>query len=488
MFELKDYKRQAEEPEESPERQRVVYGPIVTYGSAEDAYPNPKFEDGDIFVYFKSKRISRTWVRWWMGLQVALLIQQLFFYQEVSYHSALYDSVVESHCNVTKVGSCKSRLWQEYMQVDHLFNGVEDIRRPIPIVFATTSQTPLSVQISVIPTPTSLHIPFEMLIKRKAKGDLTERTFYERGMTGFSSVILTEGSHHPGIFSSPVHRPSELASWEGTVTLADFPHPGHGEQYIGQRTHASAMLRRVQKELRSVKILVGEMNNVEMLEFGQKAKNCQFEKSWSNVMLQSMNLGSRRLSWIATWLMCSVIASTIVSFLVWNWYGGRRTVDGLNFHYLVVAKCVLQDLPLQIILMYYIFSWYEGAGGERCQLCMLDLEHCDRMTPFHLSNFLLTFLVLASSVSNQFLFSTDPTQIKSEDDNSFVLFARFALGCLTLLPFSTAMVAFNGSLIDVPGFFHILFLVPCFTGWVTLFSLICLPITSCLDNDEYYVY
>jgi hypothetical protein len=83
------------------------------------------------------------------------------------------------------------------------------------------------------------------------------------------------------------------------------------------------------------------------------------------------------------------------------------------------------------------------------------------------------------------LFSADPAQLKTEDDSSFVIFFRYVLICVTILPFSTAMVAFNGSLIDVPALFHFLFLIPCFTGWVALFSLICFPLTTLIEDEDY---
>jgi hypothetical protein len=492
MFELKDFNSREPTTDEVSERRHVAYASVPTYGSSsgvDGPYVASKFEDGDILTYFRSKRISRTWIKWWMVLQVLLLVYQLILYREVSFHSSLYDSVVKAHCNENEPGSCKSRLWQKYAQFDHMFDGKTDIRLPIPIYFPTSARTPLSVQIAVLPKPSTLHIPFEVLLKRHAKGDLPERSIYERGTTGFSSVVVTESGHHHGMIASPVGstRPADMANWEGTIALADYPRSLR-ESYMGRRHHTMGLYHKFQKELKSVKILVAEMNNVELTQFMQNAPNCDFKKSWSNVTLQSMSLGSRRLSWIGLWLMFSVILSTVITFLVWNWYGGRRTVDGLNFHYLVAAKCLVQDMPLQTITLVYIFSWFEGGGGERCQLCLLDLEHCERMTPFHLSNFLLVALVLASSLSNQFLFTIDPTQVKTEDDRSFVWFARFVLACLTILPFSTAMVAFNGSLIDLPGFWHMVFLIPCFAGWVALFSLVCLPITSFLDNDEYLIH
>jgi hypothetical protein len=98
--------------------------------------------------------------------------------------------------------------------------------------------------------------------------------------------------------------------------------------------------------------------------------------------------------------------------------------------------------------------------------------------------------LIASAVSNQALFTADVSQIKTEDDQFFVATTRVMSTCLMILPFSTAMVAFNGSLIQIPSFFHTLFLFPCFIGYVALFSLICFPLTTLIDaaDDEFLLY
>ena len=98
---------------------------------------------------------------------------------------------------------------------------------------------------------------------------------------------------------------------------------------------------------------------------------------------------------------------------------------------------------------------------------------------------MLVALVLASALSNQFLFTADPSSLRTEDDHGFVIGTRIMLVSVMILPFSTAMIAFSGSLIQIPGFFHTVFLVPCFIGWVGLFSMMCFPITTLVDDDDY---
>lgn len=487
MFELTDLNVKKITQEESKLR-RSEYGFVPSYGTADEygsLYARPKFEEGEILTYFKSRRVSKSWVQWWIILQALTLFYQLMLYSEVADNGVLYDSVVDAHCNKVDAGSCKSRLWNTYFQADRPFDSSTNFETGFPVTFKSTTKTPLSVQVNVFTDPPSLHIPFELFLKRHSLGGLPERTFYEYRTTGLSSVIITENGPSPvGIVGLPFL--SGVAQWEGHVKLGEYPgrYTYNGGGYT--RHSADALMSHVRKELKSIRIVVNEVNSSEMSEYNKDVGEvCDFEKSWRSVMMQAMSQGSRRLVWIRNFLIISILASAVVTFLVWTWYGGRRTVDGLSFHYIVGLKCFMQDMPLQAIVLYYICSWYEGGGGERCQLCLLDSVHCQSMSPFHLSNFLLVALVLVSSVSNQFLFSADPAQLKTEDDSSFVIFFRYVLVCLSILPFSTAMVAFNGSLIQVPALLHFVFLIPCFTGWVALFSLICFPLTTLIEDEEY---
>ena len=488
MFELSDLSLKNPVKEESKVH-RSEYGFVSSYGAADEydsLYARPKFEDGEFLTYFKSRRLSKSWIQWWIIIQAMTLFYQLILYSEVAGNSALYDAVVGAQCNLEDAGSCKSRLWKTYYSAERPISPSTDFEAGFPLSFVSTSKTPLSVQVNVFTNPPTLHVPFELFLKRHAFGDLPERTFYEYRTTGISSVIITEEG--ASSITSPILSVIPTARWEGHIKLGEYPgrysYSGVGGGYT--RQSSTSLLSHIRKDLKSIHIVVNEVDNLEMNIFKKDVgEKCDFEKSWKNVMMQAMSHGSRRLAWIRNFLMVSIIASAVVTFLVWNWYSGRRTIDGLSFHYLVAIKCVIQDMPLQAIVLYYICSWYEGGGGERCQLCLLDVNHCQSMSPFHTSNFLLLALVIISSVSNQWLFSADSSQIKSEDDSSFIIFFRFVLICVTILPFSTAMVAFNGSLINVPALFHFMFLVPCFVGWVALFSLICFPLTTLIEDEEY---
>ena len=487
MYELSDVSAKGSIRRQTPTVHHIDE-PVRGYGAADDLeylYDRPKFEDGEVLSYFKSRRVSRGLIFYWVVLQSFMLFFQLVMYSEVSVHSSLYDTVVHAHCNDTLIGSCKSPLWQTWYQNEHK---VVDLEAPVHFDFVSTGTRPMSIQVTVVPNPPNLHFPFELTLHRHKSGEtLLEKTFHEFRTTGLNTVTITE-DNSTSVSTNFDFIPT--VAWEGAVHLVASPysyrvhefHPRHQSRMI-----SSTFRDQIKSELISVKIIVNEVNAFEIKAFEHLVGNkCEFEKTWSSLMLKSMNFGGTRLWWISTFLALSILASAIVTFLVWNWWGGRRVVDGLNFHYLVFAKSVLQDMPLQVIVLGYICSWYEAGGGERCQLCMLDPHtHCESMHPFHYSNFLLVFIILASSLSNQILFTADTSKLKTEDDASFVLFVRFVLACLTILPFSTAMVAFNGSLVQLPGLVHTLFLLPCFTGWVALFSLICFPITTVLDDDDY---
>ena len=478
MFELADFSAVKPIHHDIAEQEPVQTQAVHSYGAADELdykYIRPKFEDGEVLTYFKSKRISRTWLQSWMILQGVLLFFQFLLYVEVAGHSSFYDSVVHAACNGDKAGSCKSRLWQ--VRHDHEYpmdaqgNSVET---PINFNFKGNMWFPMSVQVSVIADPPEIHIPYELVLKEKHTGATnTERTFTEFRTTGINSAIVKDESRGKGGIANIVG----ATDFDASIHLARFP------SRFGGRMHM-----RVSQQLRSVRVIANEMNAVELKIWERNAPNCDVERSWNGVMTKSMSIGSNRLSWIKHCLSISIMASALVTFLVWNWYSGRRSVDGLSFHYLVAAKGAIQDLPLQAIVLWYIFTWYEGGGGEKCQLCLLDIQHCERLSPFHFSNLVLVVAIIASSVSNQFLFSVDPTQLKTEDDHGFVILVRVTLACVCLLPFSTAMVAFNGSLLQVPGFFHTVFFVPCFIGWVGFFFALCFPISTLLEDDEYLAY
>ena len=189
MFELSDLNLKKVTEEESKIR-RSEYGFVPSYGAADEydsLYARPKFEDGEILTYFKSRRMSKSWVQWWIILQALTLFYQLRLYSEVAANSSLYDAVVSAQCNQVDAGSCKSRLWKTYYQTDKPIHPMTDIESGFPMTFMSTSKTPLSIQVNVFTNPPDLHVPFELFLKRHALGDLPERTFYEYRTTGISS-------------------------------------------------------------------------------------------------------------------------------------------------------------------------------------------------------------------------------------------------------------------------------------------------------------
>lgn len=494
MFELADFKKGPPDYRPITKSGPIVSEGVQSYGAVDEVeygYSRSKFEDGEVLSYFTTRRVSKNWVQYWMFLQVGLLLLQVMLFAEVSVHSSTYYSAVHESCNGNEEvqGSCKSRLWQRRVDEEYRFDGGSKSRirfdDAISHKFTTSEWMADSVQVSVIADPATLHVPYEIVLTRKAVEDFSipEKSFYEYRTTGVQPVVISQDFHTKTkkLFSHPV-------DWEMSIHIGKYVSPS-GQ--VGSRYHGSSY----GSMLKGVRVIVNEMIGPEKNVLKEKAPMCDIEKSWNSIMMTSLSLGSGRLSWIKKLLAVSIMASISVTFLLWAWYSGRRLFgeEGVNqnkFHYLVFAKTVCQDLPLQAIVLWYICSWYEGGGGERCQLCLLDLKHCEKMSPFHMSNFFMVLLVLVSAISNQFLFQADPGKIKTEDDQFFVSIVRVMMCCVMILPFSTAMVAFNGTLIQVPALFHSLFLVPCFAGWVALFSLMCFPLTAILDdhNDQFFPY
>ena len=489
MFELSDFGKAAPDHKPIKVTETAETLPIFGYGAADEGmnlYDRSKFEDGEILSYFRSRRISRKWVQYWMILQVSLLVLQIYLFHEVSTHSVVYSTTVKAACNENIAGTCKSRLWQ-IRQMTTKTKDQLTWEAPMHFHFTASAWSTYELQLDVLADPPEIRVPFELILKRLKTKDSPERTFYEYRTTGVTPVLINEGNNTrwaaKDIFTGHFPVPSQ---WEGSINLARHLGSGH----FANPRH-NAMYNNLREQLKSVRIITSEMVAGEKNMFQKNAPMCDLDSTWSNVMLRSMSLGSNRLDWITCLLGWSILASALVTALVWVWFSGRRIGDGvagLKFHYLVAAKSVFQDLPLQALVLWYIFSWYEGAGGERCQLCILDIRHCEQMTPFHFSNFLVVALTLVSAISNQFLFTTDPGQLKTDDDVGFVIFVRVMLGCVMILPFSTAMVAFNGSLVQLPGLLHSLFLLPCFAGWVAFFCLMCFPVATLVDDEDLMTY
>lgn len=482
MFELTDFTKV--DPDHKPIRTPPALDakPGWSYGAADEVaynYGGSKFEEGEILTYFKSRRLSHRWISWWLGLQITLLFFQMVLYSEVASHSSLYDRVVHKACNEEKVGSCSSRLWRvrhdQVYPIDHITHLLE---QSINFHFSAGTWSAAELQLNVIPDPPELHFPYEMILKRVGNQNVSDQTYYEYRTAGVSPVFIKE-TPASSISASMLFsgKFAYSANWEGTLQLARFANR------FGYHGHAPSALH----ALRGVRVVVNEMISIETAIFKNRAPNCDLEPTWSNLMLKSMSVGSQRLVWIKHCLFVSILGSLAVAFLVYTWQSGRRMTEGVKFHYLVAAKSVLQDFPLQALVLWYIFSWYEG-GGERCQLCLLEPRECEKMSPFHFSNLVLVGVILASALSNQFLFSADAKELKTEDDVAFVALSRAVIACVATLPFSTSMVAFNGSLIQLPGLLHTVFLLPCFIGWVGFFSALCFPVTTLLDDDDYLRY
>jgi uncharacterized membrane protein len=95
---------------------------------------------------------------------------------------------------------------------------------------------------------------------------------------------------------------------------------------------------------------------------------------------------------------------------------------------------------------------------------------------------MLVMIVLASSLVNQVLVNAKFDKA-NEDEAVAVWSARIAVGSVSILPFSTAMVVFNGSLLSVPGLLHSLFAIPCIVGWISLVCLICFPLALVIESE-----
>ncbi len=128
-------------------------------------------------------------------------------------------------------------------------------------------------------------------------------------------------------------------------------------------------------------------------------------------------------------------------------------------------------------------------------MCLFDERHCEQLSAFHSGNLLLISVILLSALSTQFLVRARFNRYNValiDDEKLAVVGARIVFTLITLLPFSSAMLIFNSSIVSPVWLFHLLFTVPCLLGWVCVVLLCIFPLALIVDNVadqvEYWEY
>jgi len=210
---------------------------------------------------------------------------------------------------------------------------------------------------------------------------------------------------------------------------------------------------------------------------------CAFNQSWKAFNMQHQGHGVRCLSWCRLLLGIFVFVGAAAVYVVHTELKARGAGSSdFCFHIVVVAKFLLQDVPQQLCIVLYLFGWYESYG-LRCQFCLFNPEHCGYENPFHTVNLVALTCTLLSSLANQLLIRPVFKRVYTEDDICIQYCIRVGGVCMSTLPFTSGMCWASANLLSFPRLAHVIFVLPCTCGWVTLATVVCLPILECCDDD-----
>lgn len=210
---------------------------------------------------------------------------------------------------------------------------------------------------------------------------------------------------------------------------------------------------------------------------------CAFGRSWKAFNMQNQGHRHRALSWCRFLLGVFIFVGGAAVYAVHRELASRGPEQqSYRFHLVVLAKCLLQDVPQQICVVLYLFGWYE-AYGLRCQLCLFDPRHCSAEDALSIVNLVAAAFVVLSSVSNQLLIRPVFKKTYTEDDVCLQYLIRIGGFCLAVLPLTSGLCWASRSLIPLPHVVHVLCIVPCAIGWLMLGGWIVVPVMLCCDDD-----
>ncbi|KAF4663988.1 hypothetical protein FOL47_005460 [Perkinsus chesapeaki] len=275
---------------------------------------------------------------------------------------------------------------------------------------------------------TTSHPPTFILVRisRHADPQRAPETFYRPRNFGVHSIMVLDESTESGDPKKPI-------TWDGLVIDTQ---PFHAHSMDDFTYH-------VTKPQGHLKIYV-EDADIPHLEIVRSHPVCSVPKSWHALSDHAIGeehvhlATSRYLVGISCWI-------TLIScVLVWRWFGGSSGPRGssTNFAWLVGIKSLLHDLPLQVLIS----------------------------------------TILISALSNQILFKPKVNIRGNPDDDELMRFGvRIIAASVTTLPFTTAMVIFNSSMVGSTGLMHLIFAVPCAIGWASLFTMLCYPMMITIE-------
>eukprot|EP00928_Gymnodinium_smaydae_P037316 TRINITY_DN25929_c0_g1_i1.p1 TRINITY_DN25929_c0_g1~~TRINITY_DN25929_c0_g1_i1.p1 ORF type:complete len:481 (-),score=71.43 TRINITY_DN25929_c0_g1_i1:68-1510(-) len=422
---------------------------------------------------FVLRAIEPATVRVWLAFQAVGLLFHWLLWSEVASHLGAYEAIIERECaSRSTVGTCVGPSWS----LAYSENVVLSPGSRHEFAFVTRSSPPTFLA-SVLPTATTRNQGEEPRAappgppeEWEDRPDVRWSLNLERTVPRLLGTPLSRRSHGHQAFtfedlSAEARQAASMGltvEWKATLSLEQTAHLGKArfllyvEDTVSQRFNAIHM-----------------------------SPQCVYSRSWKAFNEQRRGVNHRALAWCRFLLGVLFAVGCGAAFIVHQEYSRPRS-DGAEapyaFHRVVLAKFVLQDLPQQICLVLYIFGWYE-ASGLRCQLCLFAQDFCGSESPFHLSNCAAGACTLLSACANQLLVRPAVKKVYTDEDVCTRFTLRAGATCVAVLPFTTAMCFASGSLLPVPTFFHVLFAVPCFLGWMFLIGLVCVPLLICCDDE-----
>jgi len=128
---------------------------------------------------------------------------------------------------------------------------------------------------------------------------------------------------------------------------------------------------------------------------------CSFNQAWQNFNERQSGKHHDILWMTRRWIMCCLGIAVLLMLIVLSRFMHFVSSDKL-LRRVVAAKLLCQDLPQQVGIVAFFYSWY-SKDGLRCQMCLFNSHHCGDWDPLSLDNILLFGTLVLSAASCQLL-------------------------------------------------------------------------------------
>eukprot|EP00929_Paragymnodinium_shiwhaense_P080902 TRINITY_DN42232_c0_g1_i1.p1 TRINITY_DN42232_c0_g1~~TRINITY_DN42232_c0_g1_i1.p1 ORF type:complete len:482 (+),score=71.59 TRINITY_DN42232_c0_g1_i1:121-1566(+) len=423
---------------------------------------------------FVLRAIEPAAVRTWLGIQLFGLLLQFGLWREVADHASSYTALLAKQCapnhrqhNVCLGSHWNLSLWEKFTLS----------RKETHDIFFSTASLPPTFLLSVDPYPADAagdglldDIVWTLDLARLNPPPLEKKGFAKHYQMDHKIFTIEDMSQE----AAAAVRDSARGRVDWRATL-------------GYREGSSSVQPFV--------VFVEDATGQSRLPDSAGSSMCSFGHAWRSFAEQTAGLEQSHHFAVIWWcsLLLGLLALMQLSLVVVVWlleskYSSRvadfilehfRVPKQHQFHAFVATKSALQDFPQQMCVAYYLLGWYE-ADGVKCQLCLFDSSYCEQPHPFHLWNCAAIAFLLLSSVSNQLLVRpARKSRAYDEFDACYTWAMRISVGCVSVLPFTTAIYNASGNVLTLPGLLHAAVAIPCLVGWGVVAGFFAYPLVAC---------